>query len=67
MSAPGVTAATPLQSEAKNIATAWQLAKMSKAQKLNATCMFCGTVYRSPSAANRCEHYHYPIPTLRRS
>jgi hypothetical protein len=63
----GVTKATPLPSEAKNIATAWQLAKMSEAQKLNATCMFCKTVYRNASPANRCEHWHFPIPDLRGS
>ncbi len=60
--ASGVTKATPLPSEVKNVATRSQLTKMSAAEKVRATCMYCKTVYRNASPANRCEHYHYPIP-----
>ena len=50
----------PSPSEAKNKAEQWQIRRMSEAEKLAATCMFCKTVYRNASPAYRCEHWHVP-------
>lgn len=65
MTAPtGVTAATPLPSIRHLRAEDWRIEKMSKSEKEASTCMYCETVYRNPGIANKCEHYHYPIPDV---
>ncbi|WP_020660880.1 hypothetical protein [Amycolatopsis benzoatilytica] len=50
----------PCPSEAKNRAEPRQIRRMTKSQRVGATCMFCGTIYRNNSPAYRCEHWHVP-------
>ncbi|MFB9924415.1 hypothetical protein ACFORO_10480 [Amycolatopsis halotolerans] len=65
MNTAGVTAATPDPSIQHLQADEWRIKQMSDKEKLISTCMFCKTLYRNPGVANKCEHWHYPIPTLK--
>ncbi|HWD05579.1 MAG TPA: hypothetical protein VG674_24335 [Amycolatopsis sp.] len=65
MTPHGITRATPLPSLVKMRPEKWQIARMSRHDKVISTCQYCRTLYRNAGAANLCEHWHHPIPALR--